>query len=235
MRRHMQMIFQDPYSALNPRLTVQEILREPLQAFKLGNAAEQEQRVIDALGHVGLDKGSRQRFPHEFSGGQRQRLVIARALMSRPSLVIADEPVSALDVSVQSQILNLLKDLQQELAMAYLFISHNLAVVQHMAHYVVILYQGLIVEQGTVEALFARPLHPYTHSLLKAAPRFASHALPEDALKDAAATMQAATTGCPFRLRCPKATSVCSEQVPSLQKSHADEAHLVACHHAGPA
>lgn len=236
LRRHIQMIFQDPFSALNPRLTVNEILREPLRAFKMGTQSEQQERIRQILQNVGLDPEAGNRFPHEFSGGQRQRIVIARALMPTPALVIADEPVSALDVSVQSQILNLLKDLQQEFATAYLFISHNLAVVQHMAHFVVILYQGRVVEQGPVSSIFAQAQHPYTLSLLHAAPRFDTPpgvTIKADLTSNRLAPQALDGSGCPYRARCPKATELCARERPLLQvRGKANPDHLSACHYA---
>ena len=171
-RRDFQMVFQDPYGSLDPRMTVQQILAEPLVTLheKLG-PAEQLQRVQTVLQQVGLRAQDAQKYPHEFSGGQRQRIAIARALMTRPRLIVADEPVSALDVSVQAQVLNLMRDLQQELGLSYLFISHDLAVVQHVCDQVIVLYQGEIVERGTPQKLFSAPEHPYTQSLVRAAPR----------------------------------------------------------------
>ena len=171
-RRDFQMVFQDPYGSLDPRMTVQQILAEPLVTLpeKLG-PAEQLQRVQTVLQQVGLRAQDAQKYPHEFSGGQRQRIAIARALMTQPRLIVADEPVSALDVSVQAQVLNLMRDLQQELGLSYLFISHDLAVVQHVCDQVIVLYQGEIVERGTPQKLFSAPEHPYTQSLVRAAPR----------------------------------------------------------------
>ena len=171
-RRDFQMVFQDPYGSLDPRMTVQQILAEPLVTLpeKL-SPAEQLQRVQNVLQQVGLRAQDAQKYPHEFSGGQRQRIAIARALMTRPRLIVADEPVSALDVSVQAQVLNLMRDLQQELGLSYLFISHDLAVVQHVCDQVIVLYQGEIVERGTPQKLFSAPEHPYTQSLVRAAPR----------------------------------------------------------------
>ena len=171
-RRDFQMVFQDPYGSLDPRMTVQQILAEPLVTLpeKL-SPAEQLQRVQTVLQQVGLRAQDAQKYPHEFSGGQRQRIAIARALMTQPRLIVADEPVSALDVSVQAQVLNLMRDLQQELGLSYLFISHDLAVVQHVCDQVIVLYQGEIVERGTPQKLFSAPEHPYTQSLVRAAPR----------------------------------------------------------------
>ena len=171
-RRDFQMVFQDPYGSLDPRMTVERIVSEPLVtlAEKLSQA-EQRQQVMSVLDQVGLRAPDADKYPHEFSGGQRQRIAIARALITRPKLIVADEPVSALDVSVQAQVLNLMQDLQRELGLAYLFISHDLAVVQHVCDQVIVLYQGEIVERGTPQKLFSTPEHPYTQALVKAAPR----------------------------------------------------------------
>ena len=171
-RRDFQMVFQDPYGSLDPRMTVERIVSEPLVtlAEKLSQA-EQRQQVMSVLDQVGLRAPDADKYPHEFSGGQRQRIAIARALITRPKLIVADEPVSALDVSVQAQVLNLMQDLQRELGLSYLFISHDLAVVQHVCDQVIVLYQGEIVERGTPQKLFSTPEHPYTQALVKAAPR----------------------------------------------------------------
>lgn len=171
-RRDFQMVFQDPYGSLDPRMTVERIVSEPLVtlAEKLSQT-EQHQQVMSVLDQVGLRAPDADKYPHEFSGGQRQRIAIARALITRPKLIVADEPVSALDVSVQAQVLNLMQDLQRELGLSYLFISHDLAVVQHVCDQVIVLYQGEIVERGTPQKLFSTPEHPYTQALVKAAPR----------------------------------------------------------------
>lgn len=171
-RRDFQMVFQDPYGSLDPRMTVERIVSEPLVTLaKKLSQAEQRQQVMNVLDQVGLRAPDADKYPHEFSGGQRQRIAIARALITRPKLIVADEPVSALDVSVQAQVLNLMQDLQRELGLSYLFISHDLAVVQHVCDQVIVLYQGEIVERGTPQKLFSTPEHPYTQALVKAAPR----------------------------------------------------------------
>lgn len=171
-RRDFQMVFQDPYGSLDPRMTVERIISEPLTtlAGKPSRAA-QRQQVLAVLDQVGLRAQDADKYPHEFSGGQRQRIAIARALITRPKLIVADEPVSALDVSVQAQVLNLMQDLQRDLGLSYLFISHDLAVVQHVCDQVIVLYQGEIMERGTPQKLFSAPEHPYTQALVKAAPR----------------------------------------------------------------
>ena len=169
-RRHMQMIFQDPYSSLNPRMRAREIVDEPLVIHKLGSKAERIERVAELFGLVGLDPAHLERYPHEFSGGQRQRIGLARALALEPKFIIADEPVSALDVSIQAQVVNLLMDLQQRLQLTYLFIAHDLRLVRHICRRVAVMYLGRIVEMGDTEALFANPAHPYTRALLSAIP-----------------------------------------------------------------
>jgi len=172
-RRDFQMVFQDPYGSLDPRQRVARIVAEPLQALRLGSGAEQREQAAQALAEVGLRSGDLDKYPHEFSGGQRQRIAIARALITRPRLIVADEPVSALDVSVQAQVLNLLQDLQQQHGLGYLLISHDLAVVQQLCDEVVVLYQGQIVERGTPAQLFSDAQHPYTRALVAAVPRIA--------------------------------------------------------------
>jgi peptide/nickel transport system ATP-binding protein/oligopeptide transport system ATP-binding protein len=170
VRKNLQMVFQDPFASLNPRMRVGEIVAEGLLIHGLGNAAEQQAKVIAMLKRVGLSESDMQKYPHEFSGGQRQRIGIARALVLSPKVVVCDEPVSALDVSIQAQILLLLKDLQAEMALSYLFISHDLRVVRHIADDIVVMHQGKVVEQGQIEAVYQRPQHPYTQNLLAAIP-----------------------------------------------------------------
>jgi len=235
LRREIQMIFQDPYSSLNPRLTVGEIVREPLVVHGIGSKAEQLERVRALLAKVGLAADAMERYPSEFSGGQRQRIGVARALSLDPKLVIADEPVSALDVSVQSQVLNLMVRLQRELGLAYVFISHDLSVVEHVSDHVAIMYLGRIVEQGPVDRIFGRPAHPYTRALLQAIPSVDPRQRREaPPLQGETPSPMAAPSGCVFSSRCPFAIEACRRDVPALELAGAQEpepgrAHRVAC------
>jgi oligopeptide/dipeptide ABC transporter ATP-binding protein len=230
-RRHMQMIFQDPYASLNPRMRVGESVGEPLLVHGLLRGAALRTRVEELLALVGLDARHHGRYPHEFSGGQRQRVGIARALALEPKLIVCDEPVSALDVSVRSQILNLLVDLQRRLGIAYLFISHDLSVVRHVSDQVAVMYLGRIVELASRDVLFARPLHPYTEALLSAIP------LPDPRRQRGRAQIilrgelprpTDPPAGCPFHTRCPLATDVCRRTAPRLEEK--TRGQLVACH-----
>ncbi len=221
VRRQMQAVFQDPYGSLNPRHTVGRIVAEPLLALGGADAAERRRRVLQALDEVGLSAAQADLAPHQFSGGQRQRIAIARALVTRPRLVIADEPVSALDVSVRAQVLNLMLELRARHGLAYLFVSHDLAVVRHMAHRVAVLYRGRIVEQGPAAAVLDAPRHPYTA-------RLAGHAAAVEAGSSPEAT--AAELGCPFAPACPMAQPDCRQQAPRLRIVAPD--HRAACHHA---
>jgi peptide/nickel transport system ATP-binding protein len=230
LRGEMQMIFQDPYASLNPRLPVGDIVGEGLYNLGLRDRAERERRVSDMLERVGLRKYYVNRYPHEFSGGQRQRIGIARALVLRPRFVVADEPVSALDVSIQSQVLNLLKDLQQEFGLTYVFISHNLQVVQHVSDRVGVMYLGKLVELAPAASLYRAPRHPYTQALLSAIP------LPDPRrrrerilLRGDVPSPIAPPTGCRFHTRCPLAQEVCREVEPAFEPK-GDPAHLAACH-----
>ncbi|MBK8021509.1 MAG: ATP-binding cassette domain-containing protein [Chloroflexi bacterium] len=230
VRRHMQMIFQDPYSSLDPRKTVYDIVSEPLRMNRIAKGKALEDRVIQVLEKVGLDPRYMKRYPHAFSGGQRQRIGIARALSINPQLVVCDEAVSALDVSVQAQILNLLQDLQEELHLTYLFIAHDLSVVEHLCDEVAVMYVGRIVERAPSKKLFAQPKHPYTEALMASIPRpDPDHPLPLDAvvegeLPDPANPPQ----GCYFHPRCKYAQAICREQSPPLIE--VAPSHQAACH-----
>lgn len=230
-RRDVQMLFQDPYASLNPRMTVNDIVIEPLQVHRVGSRREQQAKVNQLLEQVGLTSDQKFRYPHEFSGGQRQRIALARALALSPKLLVLDEPVSALDVSIQAQIINLLRDLQSELGLAFIFVAHDLSVVRHISDRVAVMYLGRIVEVAPKHELFSRPRHPYTKALISAVP------LPDP---DAQARRERIVltgdvpnpsnppTGCRFRTRCWKAADLCSTEVPELQMH--GQGHEVACH-----
>ncbi len=227
-RRKMQIIFQDPYSSLNPRMTVGAIIGEALKIHRLAKGRALTQRVGELLGMVGLPANYARRYPHEFSGGQRQRIGIARALAVEPQFIVADEPVSALDVSIQAQIVNLLQDLQKELGLSYLFIAHDLSVVRHISDRVAVMYLGKIVELSDRDALYANPSHPYTRALLSAVP------VPDPGSKKQRIVLEGdvpnpadAPPGCPFHTRCPERQETCSRVVPELQE--VEPGHHVAC------
>jgi peptide/nickel transport system ATP-binding protein len=225
MRAHMQMIFQDPYGSLDPRQTVARIVGEPLACLDGISRDAGAARVAEALRAVGLSAGDGRKYPHEFSGGQRQRVAIARALITRPKLVVADEPVSALDVSIQAQVLNLMSDLQQQFGITYLLISHDLAVVEHVCDEIAVMYRGRFVEVGPSEALLASPAHPYTRALIEAAPRL------QATRRRAAAPandLPGQTAGCAYASRCPFAQQKCRDEAPALRQ-HAD-GRQAACH-----
>ena len=227
-RREAQIIFQDPYASLNPRMTVAQMLAEPLALHGLVPPAGRAARIAELLGLVGLPPRFAPRYPHEFSGGQRQRLVIARALAVEPRLIVCDEPVSALDVSIRSQVLNLLRDLQRRLGLAYVFISHDLAVVKHIADRVAVMYLGRIVEEAAADELFAHPRHPYTRALLSAIPVPSAHARRERiVLQGDVPSPINPPSGCHLRLRCPYAIERCRSERPLLL---ADGLHATACH-----
>lgn len=228
-RRDMQIIYQDPYSSLNPRLTVGEIIGEPLEIHHIASGQEKRKRVLELMSYVGLDASSYNRYPHEFSGGQRQRIGIARALSLNPKLIICDEPVSALDVSIQSQILNLLEDLQEQLHLTYLFIAHGLTVVKHISDRIGVMYLGQMIELATSDELFAAPMHPYTRALLSAIPVIN----PNDRRKrillegDVPSALNI-PTGCRFHSRCPYCKSICKEKNPEFEEIA--PGHFCACH-----
>ena len=229
-RREIQMIFQDPYESLNPRQTVGAILEEPFAIHNLGSRAERRKNVAELLEKVGLPEAARNRFPFEFSGGQRQRIGIARALALKPRLIICDEAVSALDVSIQSQILNLLLDLQKELGLAYLFISHDLAVVKHVSDRIAIMYLGRIVETGDAETLYRSPAHPYTQALLSAIPvPDPLHKSQRQLLEGDVPSPIHPPPGCHFHTRCPHAEDRCRAETPHLRQA-SSTAHSKACH-----
>ena len=230
LRRRMQVVFQDPFSSLNPRMRVRDILAEPLTNFGLATTrAEIDARLAALMAKVGLRPESVDRFPHEFSGGQRQRIGIARALAAEPELIVCDEAVSALDVSVKAQIVNLLYDLQQELGLALLFISHDLAIVEHMTHHVAVMYLGKIVEKGTRQQIFGRPLHPYTRALLSAVPAPDPRATRERILlKGDVPSPINPPKGCHFHTRCPYVFERCRREEPALRQ--VEGAQTAACH-----
>ncbi len=231
LRRTMQMIFQDPYASLNPRWRVRDIVAEPIRAHELAQtAADVDARVAALLDQVGLAAADGTKYPHQFSGGQRQRVSIARALATRPAFLICDEPTSALDVSVQAQVLNLMRRLQRELGLTYLFISHNLAVVHHVADRVGVMYLGRIVELAPTRALFASPQHPYTRMLLAAVPDLSLAAKPRTAVGGEVPNPLDPPTGCTFHPRCPHANERCRREVPGLQPAKAVAGASVACH-----
>lgn len=231
LRRNMQMIFQDPYASLNPRMTVGDIVAEALDIHKLASGQKRTNRIYELLKIVGLNPEHANRFPHEFSGGQRQRIGIARALAVNPSLIICDEPISALDVSIQAQVVNMLEELQEKLGLTYLFIAHDLSMVKYISHRIAVMYLGRIVELTSSKDLYANPMHPYTQGLLSAIP------IPDPLVeaqrrriipKGNVPSPIDPPTGCYFRTRCPHAMEVCAKEAPELTEMGNE--HLVACH-----
>ena len=231
MRRKLQIIFQDPYSSLNPRMTVYDLISAPLEVYRIGTKEERREMVEEILQEVGLDKQYLNRFPHEFSGGQRQRIGIARALILNPEFVVCDEAVSALDVSVRAQVLNLMRNMQQKKNLTYLFISHDLSVVRHISDRIAVMYLGSVAEIAEKAQLYSNPMHPYTKALLSAIP------LPEVKKKRQRIILEGDVpsaynppSGCKFHTRCPYATDRCKEEIPVLQE--VEKGHQVACHRA---
>jgi len=229
LRRQMQIIFQDPYSSLNPRMSVEQIVGEGMVIHRLARGAERRDRIADLLRKVGLSPDHMKRYPHEFSGGQRQRIGIARALAVSPSLIIADEPISALDVSIQAQVLNLLQDLQEEFGLTYLFIAHDLRVVEHISDRVAVMYLGQIVELADSRELYRNPLHPYTQALMSAIP------IPDPTVKRERVILKGdppsplrPPSGCRFHTRCPKRFEPCDRQEPVFRE--VQRGHWVSCH-----
>jgi len=231
MRRKLQIIFQDPYSSLNPRMTVYDLISAPLEVYKVGTKEERREMVEEILQEVGLDKQYLNRFPHEFSGGQRQRIGIARALILNPEFVVCDEAVSALDVSVRAQVLNLMRNMQQKKNLTYLFISHDLSVVRHISDRIAVMYLGSVVEVAEKAQLYSNPMHPYTKALLSAIP------LPDVKKKRQRIILEGDVpsaynppSGCKFHTRCPYATDRCRQEAPVLQE--VEKGHKAACHRA---
>ncbi len=232
LRRGIQMVFQDPFSSLNPRMTIFDIVSEPLRVNNIGTRSERQDRVADLLRRVGLRPEYMQRFPHAFSGGQRQRIGIARALAASPRLIVADEPVSALDVSVQAQVLNLMMDLQDELGLTYLFVSHDLSVVNQISSLVLVMYVGRVVEIGPPQTLFRQPKHPYTAALISSLPKisFADELTTRSIPKGEVASPANPPSGCYFHPRCPFAVDLCKQVRPELEEIAPGQS--VACHRA---
>jgi oligopeptide/dipeptide ABC transporter ATP-binding protein len=236
LRRRMQVVFQDPYTSLDPRMSIRAIVEEPLLVHRIGDRNERWTQARDMLERVGLGASGAERKPHSFSGGQRQRIALARALMLEPEFVVLDEPVSALDVSIQAQVVNLLRELQRTLGLTYLFITHDLAIAEYFCHRIGVLYLGRIMECASAETLFAEPLHPYTHALLSAVPvaKPSAHRRRDRIVLSSDITVRdTQAKGCPFEPRCPvgRANSLCREQMPTLAEQR--PGHWLACHFPG--
>ncbi|MEH7502701.1 dipeptide ABC transporter ATP-binding protein [Neobacillus drentensis] len=228
-RRNIQMVFQDPYASLNPRWTVERTLLEPMRVYHMGSKSERNEKVADLLNKVGLDPSYAKRHPHEFSGGQRQRIGIARALVLNPKLIIADEPVSALDISVQAQVINLMQDLQDQYNLTYMFITHDLSVCEHISDRVAVMYLGKIVELASKDQLFSNPLHPYTLALISAAPEVNPAQKRERiVLKGDVPSPAKPPKGCTFHTRCPSCMEICKVEAPALNEK--EPGQFVACH-----
>ena len=231
MRQRVQMIFQDPYASLNPRMTIRDIVGEPLLVHGISKGKQTEERVNQLLDLVRLNPGFAGRFPHEFSGGQRQRIGVARALALNPDFIVCDEPISALDVSIQAQVINLLEDLQEKLGLTYLFIAHDLSMVRHISDRVAVMYLGILAETARRDELYEHPLHPYTQALLSAVPvadPFVEEKRQRIILEGDVPSPVNPPSGCRFRTRCPLADKICSEQVPEWREVAPE--HWVACH-----
>ena len=232
-RKKTAMVFQDPYSSLNPRMTVSDIIAEPLDVHKMyANKAERQERVLELMARVGLNSEHANRYAHEFSGGQRQRIGIARALSMRPEFLVCDEPVSALDVSIQAQVINMFDELQDQMDLTYLFIAHDLLVVRHISDRIAVMYLGKMVELADAKEIYDHPLHPYTKSLMSAVPLPDPKKARENkriVLSGDIPSPLNAPSGCPFRTRCPHATDACAEAMPEFKEVSAG--HYVACHH----
>lgn len=230
LHRQISLVFQDPFSSLNPRKTIGNIIGEPLKVQRGVAGSELTERVVELLSKVGLSPEHINRYPHEFSGGQRQRIGVARALVTKPKLVICDEPVSALDVSIQSQILNLLKDLQEEFGLTFLFIAHDLTVVEFFCDIAAVMYMGKIVERATAEELYRNPMHPYTRALMSAIPQVErGRRTAKGAFGGEVPSVLNPPAGCPFHPRCPLAEGDCLKQMPALEEKSGYEGHFVAC------
>ena len=231
LRKSMQMIFQDPYASLNPRFTIGDIIEEPMVIHNMYTKAERKEKVYELLELVGLKPDHIRRYPHEFSGGQRQRVGIARTLALNPDFIVCDEPISALDVSIQAQVVNMFEDLQQEMGLTYLFIAHDLSVVKHISNRIGVMYLGKMVELASAEEIYNHPLHPYSKSLLSAVPLpdpKAARANKRIVLSGDIPSPLNAPSGCPFRTRCPYATEACAQSMPPFNE--VEKGHFVACH-----